>query len=160
MRSHFILFLFAVAFSYTASAQAQDDLDVGVEEVIVPVTIEPNREIAFFVSAPRSVAGVMRKAAREACAASGGKLVGSYGDNIPEHHLDWLCDGSPMKFFRGIGVNGGKFKAGFICSAKETRVGFKYNKRHMFLYADCVWVSEGSRGLEIDADYHERICRC
>jgi hypothetical protein len=139
----------SLSLSFGAEGQGVDDSTSGTE-VDAILMIEP-MDIAFYESAPRRMVHLMRETARQRCVASGGTVVRKSLVDLPDETLYWLCDGSPLRFFTGVQIDGTKTTDGYICNAK-TYPGVRYNlPRHIHTAGGCVYFvhSERTQKFEI-----------
>ena len=77
--------------------------------------------VAFYESAPESIAASMRAALGEACSAT----------HRPGPDRAWLCAGKSLRFFRGVDVLGHQQKTGFACDVENVTPDLRYYTEDM-----------------------------
>ena len=106
----------------TAESQSKVDDPEPTEEIV----LADQMEIAFYARASARNARLMRAATLELCARVHGHPVRSYGPRLPPERLDWLCNGTPLRFMSGVQMDGAQVDFGFICNAKAF-IEVRYN---------------------------------
>jgi hypothetical protein len=121
----------------TFDARADDPNAAKLDE---PIVIDEEPE-AFFVAAPHALAAKMRRALTDAC-------VGTTGPSL-------FCDGTPLRFLRGVSVYGNKKLYGFACTKDSLYARNKYfTPGDMQSRSTCVYISCPStkEPCEVDRD--------
>jgi hypothetical protein len=120
-----------------SSVRTAQPAPTDTQEVIIADEVK----IAFYEAAPRSLLESMQRAKDETCEAFGRSSTPSKSET-QQPLVTWLCDGTPLRYFRAVNLLGSKYRSGLVCRMDSVTPNLRYYTVDMFSNnAGCLGVS-------------------